>query len=136
MKYSKLYLFSFLFILNSCNCSKTTTSPNSSTEYPVEFSINVDPGDSGILAVVGTSQVINVNVSSQMPSEGLIIDVTASKDADNSILYSKSISTVSSNNIFIITDLKPGVLCTVKVVVTSKSSLSNTKTTTFKLAAK
>jgi hypothetical protein len=138
MKFNKILLLSFLFILNSCSSCKTGTGPSpiSQKDYPVVFSVNVDLNESGILAVIGTSQVINVNISSQMPTAGLTIDVTVTKDADNSIIYTKNISTVSSENIFTITELKPGVLCTAIIVVTSKSSQINTKTVSFKLAAK
>ena len=138
MKSNKLILLSFLFILNSCSSCKTGTGPSpiSQKDYPVEFSVNVDPGENGTLPVIGTSQVINVNISSQMPPAGLTIDVTVTKDADNTPLYTKNTSTVSSENIFTITGLKSGVLCTAKVVVTSKSSQTNTKTISFKLAAK
>jgi hypothetical protein len=137
MKSYKLLLLSFLFILNSCSsCKKTAPVPESQIDYPVAFSVNVDPGGSGILPVIGNSQVIEVNVSSQIPDAGLTIDVTVTKDVDNSTLYTKNISSVSSNNIFTITELKSGVLCTAKVVVASKLSTTNTKIITFKLAAK
>lgn len=136
MKSYKLLLLSFLFILNSCSSCKNTPVPISQIDYPVAFSVNIDPGGSGILPVIGTSQVIEVNVSSQMPLAGLTIDVTVTKDVDNSILYTKNISTVSSNNKFTITELKSGVLCTATIVVASKLSTTNTKTITFKLAAK
>jgi hypothetical protein len=137
MKSYKLLLLSFLFILNSCSsCQKTTPVPESQIDYPVEFSVNVDPGESGILPVIGSSQVINVNVSSQMPPAGLTIDVSVTKDADSTTIYTKNISTLTSNNIFTITGLKSGVLCTAKVVVISKSSQVNTKSVSFKLAAK
>jgi hypothetical protein len=137
MKSNKLILLSFLFILNSCSSCKTgTPSPISQKDYPVEFLVNVDPGVNGILPVIGTSQVINVNVISQIPTAGLTIDVTVTKDADNTLLYTKNTSTVSNENIFTITGLKSGVLCTAIVVVTSKSSQTNTKTISFKLAAK
>ena len=137
MKSYKLLLLSFLFILNSCSsCKKTTPVPESQIDYPVAFSVNVDPGGSGILPVIGNSQIIEVNVSSQIPVAGLTIDVTVTKDVDNSTLYTKNISSVSSNNIFTITELKSGVLCTAKVVVASKLSTTNTKIIIFKLAAK
>jgi len=138
MKYNKILLLSFLFILNSCSSCKTGTGPSpiSQKEYPVEFSVNVDPGESGILPVIGSSQVINVNVSSQMPTAGLTIDVSVTKDVDSTTIFTKNISTLTSNNIFTITGLKSGVLCTAKVVVISKSSQVNTKSVSFKLAAK
>lgn len=137
MKLNKLVLISFLFILNSCSsCKKDSPVPQSEIDFPVSFSVNDYISEGGIVPVIGTSQVINVIVSSQMPNKGLTIDVTVTKDVDNSILYTKNISTVSSDNIFTITGLMPGVLCTAKVVVASKISTTNTKTITFKLAAK
>jgi hypothetical protein len=98
--------------------------------------VNVDPGTGNILAVVGSSQLIGVKVSSTIPSAGVTIAVTVSKDVDNSTVFTTSNSSVAADNNFTITGLTPGALCTAAVVVTSKSNATNTKTVSFKLAVK
>jgi hypothetical protein len=106
------------------------------TESPVAFTVNVDPGAGNVLAVVGTSQIIGVKVSSTIPSSGVTVAVTVTKDMDNSNVFTASNSSVAADNNVTITSLAPGVLCTATVIVTSKSTATNTKTVSFKLAAK
>lgn len=137
----KLFLLVLPFLLFSCskggdNSTPTPTPTPTPTESPVAFSVNVDPGAGNILAVVGTSQAINVKVSSTIPTAGFTVAVTVTKDADNSTVFTTSSSSVAADNNLTITGLTPGVLCTATVIVTSKSTATNTKTSTFKLAAK
>ena len=137
MKLIKLFLLAFLFILNSCSKGvDTPIVPPPIAESPVIFLVDIDPGASGILGVIGTSQLINVKISSTIPSAGLIVDLKVTKDLDNSSVFIDSKSSVSEDINFNITGLKPGVLCTANVVVTSKSTTTNNKTISFKLAAK
>jgi hypothetical protein len=141
MKAFKLLLAIIPFALVSCSKGGDTSTPTptptpTQTEAAVAFSVNVDPGSGNILGVVGTSQAITVKVSSALPSAGVTVGVTVTKDADNSTVFSTSNSSVSTDNNVTITGLAPGVLCTANVVVTSKSTLTNTKGLTFKLAAK
>ena len=96
----------------------------------------MDPGAGNILGVVGTSQPIVVKVSSALPSAGVTVAVTVTKDADNSTVFSTTNSSVAADNNITITGLTAGVLCTANIVVTSKSTITNTKGLTFKLAAK
>ena len=139
MKYLKLLIVTFPFILISCSKggdSTTLTPTPTPTEIPVAFTVNVDPGAGNILAVVGTAQIINVKVSSTIPAAGVSILVTVNKDADNSQVFTASNSSVSSDNNITINGLTPGVLCTATVVVTSKATSTNNKTVNFKLVAK
>ena len=137
MKLIKLLLIAFIFILNSCSKGNDTPIvPAPIVESPVIFLVDIDPGASGILGVIGTSQLINVKISSTIPKAGLVVDVTVTKDLNNTSVFIDNKSSVSEDNIFNITGLKPGVLCTATVVVTSKSTTTNTKTISFKLAAK
>ena len=143
MKYLKFLLIAFPFILLSCsksgdsgNSTPTPTPTPTLTESPIAFSVNVDPGSGNILAVTGTSQAINVKVSSTLPSAGVTVAVTVTKDVDNSTVFTTSNSSVAADNNITITGLTPGVLCTATIVVTSKSTATNSKTSTFKLAAK
>lgn len=136
-------LFILGFTLSFAACSKggdspapTPTPTPTPTETAVAFAITQDPGTGNILGVVGTSQTINVNLSSTLPSSGVNIDVSVKKDVDNSSVFTNSSSSVTANNSIVITGLTPGVLCTATIVVTSKSTATNNKTVSFKLAAK
>lgn len=120
-------------------CSKggdTTTTPVTPTESSIAFSVNVDPGAGNILGVVGTSQAIIVKVSSTLPKDGVTVAVTVTKDVDNSTVFTNTISSLTADNTVNITGLTPGALSTATVVVTSKTTSSNTKSLSFKLAAK
>lgn len=137
----KLLLLGVTFMAFSCSKGGDSPSPTPTptptpTEAAVAFSVNVDPGTGNILGVVGTSQPIVVKVSSTLPSAGVNISVTVTKDVDNSTVFTNSVSGVTADNTITITGLTPGVLCTASVVVTSKSTATNTKSASFKLAAK
>jgi len=141
MKSMKLLLFVIPILFFSCSkggdaSTPTPTPTPTPTESPIAFSVNVDPGSGNILAVVGTSQAINVKLSSTIPTAGVTVAVTVIKDADNSTVFTTSNSSLTADNNVTITGLTPGALCTATVVVTSKSTATNTKTSTFKLAAK
>ena len=141
MKNLKLLAIVIPFMLFSCSKGGDSSTPTPTptptpTESPVAFTVSVDPGAGSILGVVGTSQAINVKVSSNLPAAGVTVTVSVTKDIDNSTVFTTSNSSVSADNNVTITGLTPGVLCTATVVVTSKSTITNTKTTTFKLAAK
>jgi len=97
--------------------------------------IDIDPGATNIYAVVGTSQKIAV-ILSAMPASGVTIDTKLVKIADNTTSFTNSISSTSLNTPIIVTGLVPGVLYNLSVVVTSKTTASNTKTIEFKMAAK
>jgi hypothetical protein len=137
----KLLLIVSPFLLYSCSKggdSTTTNPPNPPvvTESAIAFTVNVDPGAGVILPVLGTSQSMIVKVSSALPSSGVTVSVNVSKDSDNSIVFANSVSSTIADNNFTITGLTQGTLCTATVVVTSKSTGTNSKTITFKLAAK
>ena len=141
MNYFKLLIASVVLLFISCSKGSDTSKPTPVTPTPVveatiAFTVNVDPGSGSILALVGTSQPIIVKVSSVLPSAGVNVSVTVTKDLDNTTVFTNSISGVNADNNITITGLTPGVLCTATIVVTSKSTSTNTKTLTFKLVAK
>jgi len=141
MKFIKFLFLAITLIFFSCSKSGDTSAPTPTptptpTESPLTFSVNVDPGAGNILAVVGTSQAINVKVSSTLPTAGVTVAVTVTKDADNSIVFTTSNSSLVADNNITITGLTPGVLSTATITVSSKSTTTNTKTIAFKLAAK
>jgi hypothetical protein len=97
--------------------------------------IDIDPGVTNIYAVVGTSQKIEVKLAA-IPASGVTIDTKLIKIADNTTAFSNSISSTSLTTPISVSGLVPGVLYNLSVVVTSKTTASNTKTIEFKMAAK
>ena len=146
MKYLKLVLVAIPFILFSCSkggdtgTTPTPTPPPTPTEADIAFKVEIDAKEvdySGIVAALSTTQAINVNVTSTLPKDGVTIDVSTKKNADNTVVSSSSAaSTTGATNAASVTSLAPGVLCTVTVTVTSKTKSSNSSTKTFQIAAK
>jgi hypothetical protein len=97
--------------------------------------IDIDPGATNIYAVLGTSQRIEVKLAA-IPASGVTIDTKLIKISDNTTAFSNSISSTGLTNPLTVTGLIPGVLYNLSVVVTSKTTASNTKTVEFKMAAK
>jgi len=97
--------------------------------------VDIDPGTNNIYAVVGTSQKMEVRIAA-LPASGVTIETKLIKVLDNTTAFTNSISSTSLNNPVTVTGLVPGVLYNLSVVVTSKTTPSNTKTVEFKMAAK
>ena len=145
MKYNSLL---FVLCMGILGCSKGGDSPTPTpTPKPpvvvVEPSltatngvvIDIDPGATNIYAVLGTSQRIEVKLAA-IPVSGVTIDTKLIKISDNTTAFSNSISSTALTNPLTVTGLIPGVLYNLSVVVTSKTTASNTKTVEFKMAAK
>jgi hypothetical protein len=97
--------------------------------------IDIDPGATNIYAVTGTSQKIEVKLVA-IPVSGVTIETKLIKVSDNTTVFTNSISSTSLNNPVTITGFATNILYNVSVVVTSKTTPSNTKTIEFKIAAK
>ena len=97
--------------------------------------IDIDPGATNIYTVIGTAQKIDVKLAA-IPASGVTIDTKLTKISDNSTAFSNSISSTSLSNPITVTGILPGALYNLMVVVTSKSTSSNTKTIEFKMASK
>jgi hypothetical protein len=144
MKYNFLIL---VLSIGFIGCSKGGDSPAPTPTPPpvvvVEPSltatngvvIDIDPGATNIYAVLGTSQRIEVKLAA-IPASGVTIDTKLIKISDNTTAFSNSISSTALTNPLTVTGLIPGVLYNLSVVVTSKTTASNTKTVEFKMAAK
>ena len=144
MKYNFLIL---VLSIGFIGCSKGGDSPAPTPTPPpvvvVEPSltatngvvIDIDPGATNIYAVLGTSQRIEVKLAA-IPVSGVTIDTKLIKISDNTTAFSNSISSTGLTNPLTVTGLIPGVLYNLSVVVTSKTTASNTKTVEFKMAAK
>jgi hypothetical protein len=144
MKYNFLIL---VLSIGFIGCSKGGDSPAPTPTPPpvvvVEPSltatngvvIDIDPGATNIYAVLGTSQRIEVKLAA-IPASGVTIDTKLIKISDNTTAFTNSISSTALANPLTVTGLIPGVLYNLSVVVTSKTTASNTKTVEFKMAAK
>jgi hypothetical protein len=143
MKYNCLIL---VLCIGFFACSKGGDSPAPTPPPPVVVVepsltatggvvIDIDPGTNNIYAVVGTSQRIEVKLAA-IPVSGVNIDTKLIKVSDNTTAFNSSISSTSLTNPLTVTGLVPGVLYNLSVVVTSKTTPSNTKTVEFKMAAK
>ena len=144
MKYCILILFLSIGFLG---CSKGGDGPAPTPPPPVIIVvepsltaangvvIDIDPGANNIYAVIGTSQRLEVKLAA-IPASGVTIDTKLIKISDNSTAFTNSISSTSLSNPITITGFLPGILYNLSVVVTSKTTASNTKTVEFKMASK
>ena len=143
MRYKILIL---VISIGFLGCSKGGDSPAPTPPPPVVVvepsltaangvTIDIDPGTNNIYAVVGTSQRIEVKLLA-IPASGVNIETKLIRISDNTNAFTNSISSTSLTNPITVTGLSPGVLYNLSVVVTSKTTASNTKTIEFKMAAK
>ena len=137
-----VYCLSVAIILTACSKSGDSPTPNppspppTPSEAAIVFSIDIDPGSGSIFAATGASQALKVNVSSNLPTAGVVVDVKTTRDSDNTVISSSSLSSTAAITSASIDSLKPGVLCTATIIVTSKSTSSNSATKTFKIVRK
>ena len=143
MRYKILIL---VISIGFLGCSKGGDSPAPTPKPPVvvvepsltaanAVIVDIDPGASNIYAVVGTSQRIEVKLVA-IPASGVTIETKLNKISDNTSAFTNSISSTSLANPITVTGLLPGILYNLSVVVTSKTTASNTKTVEFKMASK
>ena len=149
VKTSNIIALSFM-VLSFVGCSKggDTPTPTPPTPNPppvviiesdIAFSVKIDGTEvnySNIFAVVGTSLLINANITSTLPKDGVTIDVTVRKKLDNTVVFTSNIPSSAASNPFTVTGLTAGTLCVATVTVTSKSKATNTALKTFELASK
>lgn len=143
-KLGLLFLIAITSLLTSCSKGGDSPAPTPPPPTPVAeadivFKVEIAGSEvnySNVFAVVGNSVVMNANISSTLPKDGVTIDVAVKKKSDNSSVFSSNTSSTSASNAVTITGLVPGVLCVATVTVTSKSKSTNTLVKTFELASK
>ena len=143
---NSILALSFL-VLALAGCSKGGDSPSPTPTPPpvvvaeadIVFKVDIAGSEvnySTVFAVVGTSQLLNANITSTLPKDGVTLDVTVRKKLDNTVVFTTNLSSSAASNPVTVTGLTPGVLCVATVTVTSKSKASNTALKTFELASK
>jgi len=134
-------------VLSFAGCSKGGDSPTPTPTPPpvvivesdIAFKVDVAGAEvnySTVLPVVGASVAINANITSTLPKDGVTIDVSVKKKADNTVVFTTNLSSSAASNPVTVTGLAAGTLCVATVTITSKSKASNTATKTFDLASK
>ena len=144
IKKNSIIILSF-FILAFAGCSKGGDSPAPTpppvviTESDLVFRVDVAGSEvnyASVFPVVGTSLVMNANITSKLPKDGVTIDVSVKKKSDNTVVFASNLSSSAASNPVTATGLTGGTLCVATIIVTSKSKSTNTSTKTFELAAK
>ena len=145
-KINILAFASCLFLFASCSKGGDSPTPTPPTPPPVViiesdlvFKVDIagtEVNYTTIYSVVGTSLLLNTNITSTLPKDGVTIDVTVKKKLDNTVVFSSNVSSSAASNPVTITGLTSGVLCVATITVTSKSKATNTALKTFELAAK
>jgi hypothetical protein len=141
VKYVAAILLLVCFSFYSCSKSSSGSAGGGGggggtvTEENLSIKTDPDPGAT-VAAALGAVYDFKVNINSKMPPSGVKIDIACTKDADNSSVFSQSLNSTASPANISVNNLLAGVLCTVKVTVTSLSKPSNTATVSFKVARK
>lgn len=143
---NSIIVLSFI-VLAFAGCSKGGDSPTSTptpppeviTESDIVFKVDIAGSEvnyNSVFAVVGTSQLLNANITSTLPKDGVTIDVSIRKKLDNTVVYATNLSSSAASNPVNVTGLTPGVLCVAVITVTSKSKATNTSLKTFEMTSK
>ncbi len=144
-KLSILALVSSVFVLTGCSKGGDSPSPTPTpppvvvAEADIVFKVDVAGSEvnySTVFPVVGTSLLLNANITSTFPKDGVTLDVTVKKKLDNTVVFTTNLSSSAASNPVTVTGLTPGTLCVATVTVTSKSKSTNTSLKTFELASK
>jgi hypothetical protein len=145
-KHSIIALSFFVLVFTGCSKGGDSPAPTPPTPPPVvvteaDIVFKVDVAGSEVnyntvFPVVGTSLVINANITSTLPKDGVTVDVSVKKKLDNTTVFTTNLSSSAASNPVTVTGLTAGVLCVATVTVTSKSKATNTSVKTFELASK
>jgi hypothetical protein len=148
MLFNKIGVLAFaasVFFLAGCSKGGDSPAPTPTpppvviAESDLVFRVDVAGSEvnySNVFPVVGASLLMNANITSTMPKDGVTIDVTVRRKLDNTIVFSSNISSSTASNPVTVSGLVGGTLCVATVTVTSKSKATNTALKTFELASK
>jgi len=133
---------SLLVCISFLSCSKSSSGGGGGgggggtvTEENLSISIDPDPGIT-VATSLGAVYDFKINIKSKMPASGVKIDIACTKDADNSNVFSQSLNNSVTPINTSVSNLVAGVLCTVKITVTSVNKPGNTASLNFKVARK
>jgi len=143
MRNFKIILVALPFILMACSKGGDSTPtpppvvvvPEADIAFKVEITPDTEIDYSYPYGAQGGVQDIIVKITSALPKDGVTIDVKVTKDADNTTVFNKNITSTTASNIIKISGLLTE-KSTATVLVTSKTKTSNAATKTFKISAK
>jgi hypothetical protein len=128
-----------ILVTTGISCNKGDSggggTPPPPAEAQITFTINPDPGTT-VMAALAATQDIAITITSKLPTAGAKVDLTLTKDADGSTVFSQSLTSSSSSITATFQNLVSGVICTATIKVTSASTASNNASKTFKIAKK
>lgn len=126
MNYSRILLICVLFVFTACSkgggSTPTPPTPPLLSDPAIVFAVDIDPGGATpIFKVLGPSQPMVVNISSTLPTKGVIINVTVTNDNNNNqtVYTSGDVTSSKSSNSFTITSIPNRALCTATILVKS-----------------
>lgn len=129
-----LFLLAILLLLGPA-CKKNNAEP---PEANLAVSLNPDPGNS-VVPVLSDSYGFKLIISSIPPKNGVSINISVTKDLDNSSVSSQVTETSSSSITSVdlqVNSLQLGILYQVKLDITSKNTPTNKASLSFKVARK
>jgi hypothetical protein len=148
MRIFKILLVALPLMLMACSKGGDSTPtpppvvvvPEADIAFKVEFTPDTEIDYTKLYGAIGGAQDIIVKITSTLPKDGVTIDVTVTKDADNTTIFNKNITATTASNTIKISGLLTE-KSTAKVLVTSKTLDPESKTyksfsRTFKISAK
>ena len=143
MKRIRLYLLliTSFYVLGACSKGGGSSSGGGTTtptEQALSISLNPDPG-TGVVAALAAAYSFKLLINSTPPTAGVKIDITGTKDSDNTTQFSQTSQTSSGSITSVdlsVQNLAPGILYNVKVDVTSNTTSTNKTSISFKIARK
>lgn len=129
-----LFVSLFAVLLSSCYGD---LGDDITWEEDLVVALNPNPGSPTTPVItLGASYDFNVLVQSQMPPQGVTVNVAYRQDSDNTLVFGQEYSTTTSPLPVTITNIPFDEVGTVTITVTSKTKADNTVTKTFKLVRK
>jgi len=126
-----LALLTLAILSLSLACGKSGSSAPEAT-----LAVTLTPAAGSTQAPAVGPFTLNVNITSAMPAKGVTIAVSASPDGSSATYFTSTASSTKASNDYTITNTPVGVICVVKVIVTSLSTSTNTFTGSYRYSAK
>lgn len=122
-------------IFAGLGCSKSTPE---TPEAALVIALNPDPGTI-VVPALSANYAFKLLINSTPPNDGVKIDITGTKESDNSNQFSQSSQTTNNTVKSVdlqLSSLTPGIQYIVKVQVTSRTTATNTASISFRIARK
>lgn len=117
------------------SCSDKGGGGGGGSEANLAVTLN-PPANTTQPAIPQTTFPLTVSITSQMPSQGVTIDVKAAPDGSTTNFFTESRSSTTADNNFTITGTPVSVVCVTTVTVTSKTKATNTITLSYRYSRK